>query len=100
MTETQKLIAQKCDEIKKMVVGKNSSYGNSVFEPIRIFSKCTTVEGIAVQLDHKLSRMLRGDLASEYGETYLETLRDIVGYGILLMIAMEDGKSKNVGPKS
>jgi len=97
MTETQKLISRKCDKIKTMLLEKNKGYGNSALDPMRIFSRCSPTEQLAVRLDDKISRIARGDMSAVGGETYLVTLDDLIGYAILLAIAMEDGKSKNTG---
>lgn len=68
-----------CDAIKALLLEKNSSYGNSAFEPIGIMSKGLTAEQqICVRIDDKLSRLKRG---SEYPGD--DTIRDLAGYLIL-----------------
>lgn len=76
-------IANVCDQIKTMLLGKNRSYGNSVFEPMRVFSKAGTREQILVRIDDKLTRIQRGSLAQmESGE---DTIRDLIGYLVILV---------------
>jgi len=48
MSDTQKKIREKCDEIKKMLLAKNKQYGDSVVSPIRIFSKANPKEQVRV----------------------------------------------------
>lgn len=71
-----------CNELSAFLIEKNKSYGNSAANPIGIFAKgLTPMEQIHVRIDDKLSRLKRG---SEYvGD---DTLKDLTGYLILLMI--------------
>lgn len=68
-------------DIEKTLVSKNEAYGNSVLEPVRIFSKSDEIEGIRVRIDDKLSRIARGN---DYGE---DTINDLIGYLVILKIA-------------
>ena len=81
---TQNLIINKCDEIKEMLLEKNRKYGNSVLEPIRIFSKADSIEQIKVRIDDKLNRLLSGQMDEDE-----DVCLDLTGYLILLMIAKE-----------
>tara|TARA_R110000782_G_scaffold102693_3_gene189929 strand:+ start:347 stop:640 length:294 start_codon:yes stop_codon:yes gene_type:complete len=67
-------------ETEDLLVSKNESYGNSVLDPVRIFSKATLSEQIRVRIDDKLSRMARGN---SYGE---DVIADLMGYLVLLRI--------------
>lgn len=82
MTVKDAIIA-KCDEIKTMLIAKNKSYGNSALDPIRIFSKEGNYDQLLVRIDDKLSRIARGGNSSE------DTVKDLTGYLILLLIAGE-----------
>jgi NRPS condensation-like uncharacterized protein len=73
------------DDIKDLLIEKNKSYGNSALEPIRIFSKADSVEQIKVRIDDKLNRLKQG---YEYGEE--DTINDLIGYLILLKIALKE----------
>lgn len=77
----RELIEQECDSIKQLLLDKNAAYGNSAFEPLRIFSKASSVEQILVRIDDKLSRLARGSAAGEDVE------KDLIGYLILLRVA-------------
>lgn len=75
-------IRETCAEVRDLLVEKNKSYGDSAFDPVRIFSKSDPLEAIRVRIDDKLSRIVRG---KEYqGE---ETTMDLIGYLVLLVIA-------------
>ena len=70
-----------CDELADMLVAKNAAYGNSALDPVRVFSRASTVEQILVRIDDKLSRLARGSGAGEDVE------RDLMGYLVLLRVA-------------
>lgn len=69
------------NEIREILIRKNLSYGDSVLNPIRVFSKSPTDEQINVRLDDKLSRIARG---KEYPGD--DTLIDIIGYLVMKII--------------
>ena len=76
-------IRNECDALATMLIEKNSAYGNSALEPIRVFSKASTVEQLNVRIDDKLSRLARGEAAGE------DVILDLLGYLILLRIGMK-----------
>lgn len=80
-------IATKCNAIRDMLLKKNADYGNSALDPVRIFSKADAEEQIKVRIDDKLSR-LAGAGEKNFTE---DTVMDLVGYLILLMVKMEEG---------
>lgn len=71
-----------CGRISDLLKRKNASYGNSALDPLRIFSALNPDEQIRVRIDDKLSRIKRGN--DSFNE---DTLLDLVGYLILLMMA-------------
>lgn len=81
LTQTQADIVRECDEIKQILLDKNRAYGDSALNPVRIFSKASTDEQLAVRLDDKLSRLARGSSAGE------DVTLDLIGYLVLLRIA-------------
>ena len=83
---TKEKIRSKCDQIKKMLLAKNKQYGDSVVNPIRIFSKADSKEQVRVRIDDKVNRLLQGD---ESIESDMDILHDLVGYLILLIILEE-----------
>lgn len=71
-------IVKVCDEVKELLLAKNKAYGNSVGEPMGIFSKTTALEQIDVRIDDKLSRIARGH--EFQGD---DTELDLIGYLII-----------------
>lgn len=69
---------------------KNSSYGNSVLDPINIFSQAESTPGLFVRLDDKLSRVKYGwDTMDK--QQRLDTLIDLMGYLTLLTMKEMEG---------
>jgi len=83
-------ISAVCRTIELLLLAKNEVYGNSALDPIRIFSRADPVEQLRVRIDDKLSRLARGghDLAA-VGESHIDTIKDLIGYLILLLVALE-----------
>lgn len=78
-----------CDQFARFLAEKNRRYGNSVLEPLNIFSKhaCPAMSrdlaaynGMLYRLDDKLARIKNADQLRK------NDLADIVGYIIPLMI--------------
>lgn len=78
-------VKEECENIHKMLIEKNKSYGNSALDPIRCFSKLDPIETIKIRIDDKLSRLMRG---REYNGD--DTTKDLIGYLILLRIASKE----------
>ena len=75
-------ILNSCNDIARMLIEKNISYGDSALSPVRIFSKADAREQLYVRIDDKLSRLMKG---SDYpGDNDID---DLIGYLILLKIA-------------
>ena len=79
----QKIIEEECDAVKNLLLEKNAKYGNSAIEPKRIFSKQNSIEQIKVRIDDKLSRIQNIGLDAPDEDT----LKDLIGYLILLKVA-------------
>ena len=88
---TKDKIKNKCKEIQELLLDKNKKYGDSALEPLGVFSKCNASTGIKVRLDDKLKRIANTGLT----EDTEDTLIDIAGYIILLMIA-KDNESNDI----
>lgn len=79
-------------DVRKMLIEKNKSYGDSATNPLRVFSKASPVEAILVRIDDKLSRLARGhEHANE------DTRKDLLGYLILLEMMRRKDKAQG-GP--
>lgn len=81
MHDAQALIREECDALCEMLLAKNRAYGNSALDPVRVFSRASSVEQLLVRIDDKLSRLARGSAAGEDVE------QDLLGYLILLRVA-------------
>jgi len=88
---TRDKIISKCRALEKLLLHKNDKYGNSALEPVNIFSEAGAVAGIKVRIDDKLKRIKNAGLV----DSTEDTLQDLAGYLILLMIA-KDNESNNI----
>ena len=84
-TEARKMIEEECDSIKNMLVEKNTAYGNSALNPVRVFSKADKLEQIRVRMDDKLSRIR--NMGMDFNDGTEDTFRDLIGYMILYLVA-------------
>ena len=82
---TEHSIVNQCQYICDLLLAKNKQYGDSVSQPVRIFSKADSSEQIKVRIDDKISRLVRGDDSLEPDEDIID---DLIGYLILLKIQM------------
>ena len=73
------------DEIKVLLREKNTAYGDSALNPIRLFSRSDAIDAICVRIDDKLSRISTMGIDDEAEDT----IKDLIGYLILLQIAKE-----------
>lgn len=90
MTNTQELIASKCDELKELLLEKNRKYGDSALNPIRVFSKASSIEQLFVRMDDKLNCIRnRQDDEDE------DVIKDLAGYLVLYMVARDQTKKED-----
>jgi hypothetical protein len=83
---TRELIIDKCEKLKDLLLEKNKSYGDSALIPANIFSHLTAVEAIKIRIDDKLKRIENKGISDETEDTVM----DLAGYLILLMIAKDN----------
>lgn len=76
--EMHQAIDAECMAIADMLQGKNRAYGNSIADPIKVFSKADADERINVRLDDKISRLVHGK-----PDDNEDTELDLIGYLIL-----------------
>lgn len=74
------------EKIKKLLLKKNDAYGDSALSPLSIFSSASAEDGIRQRIDDKLKRIKNVGLSDETEDTLL----DLAGYLVLLMIARDD----------
>ena len=83
---TKDNIKLKCRQLEDLLVRKNDAYGDSALSPLGVFSSANASSGLKIRLDDKLKRIANAGLV----EDTEDTLIDIAGYIILLIIAKEN----------
>ena len=86
MKDREQQIADVCNKIRELLLLKNNAYGDSALDPVRIFSKNDSVEGLLVRIDDKLSRIKNSGIRSANEDT----LMDLIGYLVLLKVQLDD----------
>lgn len=86
MSSSKEQIKDVSGRVYRMLAEKNDAYGNSALEPINIFSKGDAVESLQARIDDKLARIKNRGVNDETEDT----LFDLCGYLILLIIAKEN----------
>ena len=79
-------IKEVTNQLQELLIKKNIAYGNSALEPINIFSNNDAVDSLCARIDDKLSRIKNKGL----NDKTEDTLFDLAGYLILLIIARDD----------
>ena len=72
--------------VYEMLSEKNNAYGNSALKPINIFSKGDATASLCARIDDKLARIKNRGLSDQTEDTLI----DLCGYLILLIIAKEN----------
>lgn len=86
-------------EISDLLKSKNKAYGNSALYPANIFSKQSATDSLCARIDDKLMRIKNKGI---YDATE-DTVKDLVGYLVLLLIALENQENDSyldVGPQT
>ena len=78
-------------EIIEMLIKKNISYGDSALKPARIFAQSDNIEQLKVRIDDKLNRV-----KNNQGFAGDNDIDDLIGYLILLKIAVDKKQHKEV----
>lgn len=81
--KTKDKIKKTMNEIRDFLVEKNEQYGDSVMNPISIFSKADIDAGLRIRIDDKLNRIMQGNDSMESDE---DVVKDLIGYLTLLLI--------------
>ena len=87
--EKIKIVGQ---EIIDLLLEKNKNYGDSALKPANIFAKGDSVENLCCRIDDKLMRIKNRGL----DDSTEDTVKDLIGYLILLKIALAE---KDEAPK-
>ena len=93
-SDTAARIRARCNEVADLLVEKNAAYGDSALRPIGIFAPGRATDLIRVRIDDKLSRI--ANRPDAFGE---DPIFDLLGYLVLLTLALEDERAekKSVG---
>jgi hypothetical protein len=83
---TQEKIRRVGQEVIDLLIEKNESYGDSALEPANIFANGDAIDNLCARIDDKLMRIKTQGFRG-YGE---DNIKDLIGYLILLKIALSD----------
>lgn len=87
--DTKYRIEKTISDVQKLLIKKNAQYGDSATKPAKIFSKLGAVESICCRIDDKMMRIKNKGIT----ENTLDTIDDLIGYLVLLKIAIQDEKN-------
>jgi hypothetical protein len=82
LTDTQQKIDRLFFNFSEFLKEKNKRYGDSVINPVKVFSKVEPTNKACIRLDEKLQRIMNNDT----GELRKNDVADTFGYLALLMI--------------
>lgn len=71
------------DGILKMLEEKNTAYGDSALNPLRLFSRVDAIEALCVRIDDKINRIKNRGMSKDTEDS----VQDLIGYLVLLQIA-------------
>lgn len=91
MTSSEK-IKEIANGVRDLLLEKNAAYGDSALKPANIFAKGSAVENLACRIDDKLMRIKNKGIT---GDTE-DTIQDLIGYLILLKIAIENERTQPI----
>jgi hypothetical protein len=86
MTRKDQIVAA-TDKVRQLLLDKNDAYGDSALSPLNIFSSANAEHGIRIRIDDKLKRIKNAGLC----DATEDTLLDLAGYFILLIVARDAG---------
>ena len=90
MIDSANKITRTANAVRDLLLDKNATYGDSALKPSNIFARGSAVENIACRIDDKLMRIKNKGL----NDATEDTLQDLIGYLILLKIAIEDERAQ------
>lgn len=90
MNKSADKIIKTANDVRDLLLEKNAAYGDSALKPSNIFARGSAVDNIACRIDDKLMRIKNKGL----NDATEDTLQDLIGYLILLKIAIEDERAQ------
>ena len=85
---TENLIKKVVKEMEDLLITKNRAYGDSATNPSNIFSSGSPIESLCARIDDKLMRIQNKGI----NDKTEDTVSDLIGYLILLKVAMHKEK--------
>jgi hypothetical protein len=92
--DTKEKIERIGAEIIGLLISKNADYGDSATNPVNIFSSGNAVDSLCARIDDKISRIKQKGI---YDKTE-DSVKDLTGYLILLIIALRDQEDDRILP--
>lgn len=71
------------DGILRLLEEKNTAYGDSALNPLRLFSRVDAVESLCVRIDDKINRIKNKGITRDTEDS----VEDLIGYLVLLQVA-------------
>ncbi len=93
MKTTAEQIVDVSNSVRDLLLEKNAAYGDSALKPSNIFARGSAVENIACRIDDKLMRIKNKGI----NDSTEDTVQDLIGYLILLKIAIQNECTKEHG---
>ena len=87
---TEDLIEKVTSEMKDLLIEKNRAYGDSATSPSNIFSSGSPIDSLCARIDDKLMRIQNKGI----NDKTEDTVSDLIGYLILLKVAMYKEKNE------
>ena len=84
MKTTKDYILEVSSEVTNLLLEKNDAYGDSALYPVGIFSRGDAIDSLGARIDDKLMRIKSRGIT----DATEDTVQDLIGYLILLMIAL------------
>ena len=81
---TRDLILQEAEAVTNLLLLKNEAYGDSALKPAGIFAGGDAVHNLCCRIDDKIMRIKMRGITDETEDT----VQDLIGYLILLKVAL------------
>ena len=102
--ERAEQITKTCQNLAKLLIAKNRDYGDSAFKSPPLAPCLSATAAILVRMGDKIERLetLARKLANDdeiavASETIEDTIADLAGYCVLLLIAMKERRASSKG---
>lgn len=93
MKTTAEQIVEEANAVRDLLLSKNKAYGDSALKPANVFARGSATENIACRIDDKLMRIKN----KGFNDETEDTIQDLIGYLILLKIAIKNERSQEHG---